>query len=652
MLSFSEHIAEIEEGINDPAIFKAVFLAGGPGSGKSFIVGKTGLTSLGFKVVNSDTAFERAMNQAGLVMNPDNIFSVDGQDIRTKAKELTAKQQMMYMKGRLGLVIDGTGRDAEKIIRQNEKLKELGYSTAMIFVNTDKETALRRNNERERKLDTKQISKMWDNVQRNVGKYQRAFKNRLIIVDNSDGKDYNKESTRAFRVMKKFAEGPPKNPIAQKWIKQQKERNEDYMEYHPKNNKKYRKLTPFQTESYKGLFLPEEKNTHMTHIEDKVLYGGVKGTREAINALRSIRDMLAGKSSTKMSVKWDGAPAIFCGEDPSDGKFFVAKKGIFAKNPKVYKSNADIDADTSGDLAEKLKLALKHLKNLGIKDVIQGDFLYSKQDLSKTKIDGKQYITFHPNTIVYAVEAGTEAAKRITKSQIGIVWHTTYKGKDFASMKASYGVKKIPSSPAVWSQDAELSGAGEATMNEKETKEVTSYLSTAGFLFNKVAGDTLRELEKNPELAQLIEQYNNTFVRAGQMLPDSKKHTARLIRWIENKYKKEMDKRKTAKGKQTQQDKLDTILKFFSPQNRVSLINMFDLQKNIVLAKLKLINRLNNISNIDAFVKTRNGYKTTGAEGYVAIDKLGGGAVKLVDRLEFSYNNFSANILKGWDKPR
>ena len=652
MLSFSEHIAEIEEGINDPAIFKAVFLAGGPGSGKSFIVGKTGLTSLGFKVVNSDTAFERAMNQAGLVMNPDNIFSVDGQDIRTKAKELTAKQQMMYMKGRLGLVIDGTGRDAEKIIRQNEKLKELGYSTAMIFVNTDKETALRRNNERERKLDTKQISKMWDNVQRNVGKYQRAFKNRLIIVDNSDGKDYNKESTRAFRVMKKFAEGPPKNPIAQKWIKQQKERNEDYMEYHPKNNKKYRKLTPFQTESYKGLFLPEEKNTHMTHIEDKVLYGGVKGTREAINALRSIRDMLAGKSSTKMSVKWDGAPAIFCGEDPSDGKFFVAKKGIFAKNPKVYKSNADIDADTSGDLAEKLKLALKHLKNLGIKDVIQGDFLYSKQDLSKTKIDGKQYITFHPNTIVYAVEAGTEAAKRITKSQIGIVWHTTYKGKDFASMKASYGVKKIPSSPAVWSQDAELSGAGEATMNEKETTEVTSYLSTAGFLFNKVAGDTLRELEKNPELAQLIEQYNNTFVRAGQMLPDSKKHTARLIRWIENKYKKEMDKRKTAKGKQTQQDKLDTILKFFSPQNRVSLVNMFDLQKNIVLAKLKLINRLNNISNIDAFVKTRNGYKTTGAEGYVAIDKLGGGAVKLVDRLEFSYNNFSANILKGWDKPR
>ena len=111
-------------------------------------------------------------------------------------------------------------------------------------------------------------------------------------------------------------------------------------------------------------------------------------------------------------------PAIFCGEDPTDGKFFVAKKGVFNKNPKVYKSNADIDADTSGDLAEKLKLAFKHLKNLGIKDVIQGDFLYSKQDLSKTKIDGKQYITFHPNTIVYAVEAGTEAANVLVSHRL------------------------------------------------------------------------------------------------------------------------------------------------------------------------------------------------------------------------------------------
>lgn len=141
----------------------------------------------------------------------------------------------------------------------------------------------------------------------------------------------------------------------------------------------------------------------MTHIEDKVIYGGVKGTRDAIMALRSLRDMLGGKHAGNVSVKWDGAPAVFCGTDPRDGRFFVAKKGIFNKSPKVYKSDADIDADTSGDLADKLKLALKYLPELGIKGVVQGDFLYSKSDIKTKKIDGKAYVTFHPNTIVYAV---------------------------------------------------------------------------------------------------------------------------------------------------------------------------------------------------------------------------------------------------------
>ena len=681
MISFAEHIKDIDEGINDPAIFKAIFLAGGPGSGKSFIVGKTGLTSLGFKVVNSDTAFERSLKQAGLEMNPDNIFSIKGQGIRDKAKELTAKQQGLYIKGRLGLVIDGTGRDSEKILKQKKMLERLGYSTAMILVNTDKETALKRNDARPRRLDPNVVGDMWNEVQRNLGQYQRAFKSRLTIVDNSDGVDYNKETLRAYRIMSKFANAEPMNPIAKKWIKTQKE---EYIaedkQLLAKIKKKYN-LTAKQLSYIATLpvpvlttilnnslsliqylvmsndtpftnFITEQKNTHMTHIEDKVLYGGVKGTREAINALRNIRDMLAGKSSSKISTKWDGAPAIFCGEDPRDGEFFVAKKGIFAKNPKVYKTNAEIDADTSGDLADKLKLALKYLKPLGIKQVIQGDFLFTKQDLSKEKIDGKQYLTFHPNTIVYAVELGTEAARVINSSKIGIVWHTTYTGSSFENMKASFGVKNPPMSKNVWGQDAMLTDASKATMNEKETAEVTQHLSTAGFLFNKIAGDTLRELEKNQKLAQTIEQFNNTFVRKGEIHGNSKAHTNKLIKFIEKKYKQRIDKRKTEKGKGRQRDKLDELLKFFSPQNKQSLENMFELQKQLVFAKLKLINRLNSISNIDAFVKTKKGYKTTGAEGYVAIDKLTGGAVKLVDRLEFSYNNFSPDILKGWDKPR
>jgi len=400
-------------------------------------------------------------------------------------------------------------------------------------------------------------------------------------------------------------------------------------------------------------FITEQKNTHMTHIEDKVLYGGVDGTRQAINALRELRDMLAGETKSKLSTKWDGAPAIFAGQDPSDGKFFVAKKGVFAKNPKVYKSNADITADISSpDLATKMKLALKHLPELGITGVIQGDFLFSKGDTKDETIDGEKYTTFHPNTIIYAIPY--DQAKEVRAAKIGIVWHTTYTGDSFESMRATYGVdvSKFRKSTNVWSQDAMLRDVSGATMNKTETAAVTKHLSDAGKLFNQISGTTLRELESKQHIAQLIEQYNNTFVRDQKVIPNSKLHVNRLIQWINTKFKKEMDKRKSEKGKLTQAQKLNDILKFFSASNKRSLVNMFELQKNIVLAKLKLINKLNSISSFDTFVQTKTGYKVkTGAEGFVAIDKLGGDAVKLVDRLEFSYNNFSPDILKGWEKP-
>jgi hypothetical protein len=400
-------------------------------------------------------------------------------------------------------------------------------------------------------------------------------------------------------------------------------------------------------------YIAEQKNTHMTHIEDRVLYGGVKGTREAIFALRDLRDMLGGVKGGNVSVKWDGAPAVFAGTDPTDGKFFVAKKGIFNKNPKVYKTNADIDEDTSGDLNKKLKEALKYLPALGIKGVVQGDFLFGPGDLSTTTIKGQKYVTFHPNTIVYAISADSDAAKLVRAAKIGIVWHTTYTGNSFESMRASYGVDvtKFKKSKNVWSQDAMLRDLTKYTMSASETEEVNANLSEIGKLFNQISGSTLRELESNRQLAQLIETYNNSFVRKGEIIRDTGRHVSGLISWIKSRYQKEIDARKTDKGKAAQQKKLDEILKFFSPANKQNLKKMFDLQKLIVLVKIKLINILNKLKKIDTFVKTKDGFKTTGHEGYVAIDKLGGDAVKIVDRLEFSYNNFSPNILKGWDKP-
>ena len=395
--------------------------------------------------------------------------------------------------------------------------------------------------------------------------------------------------------------------------------------------------------------MSEQKNTHMTHIEDKVLYGGVNGTREAIFALRDMRNMLSGHGGS-VSVKWDGAPAIFAGIDPSDKKFFVAKKGIFNKNPKVYKTPADIDADTSGDLAAKLKEALKHLPKLGIKGVVQGDFLFGPGDVKVKTIAGEKYATFHPNTIVYAVPI--EQASAVRAAKIGIVWHTTYTGKDFMSMRATYGVNvsQFRKSLAVWSQDAILTDVTKATMTKKETSDVNAILSKIGVLFNSISGTTLRTLEANQHLAQHIETFNNTYVRAGSIIGDTKEHTEKLIGWIRDKYQKEIDARKTAKGKSAQQAKLDELLEFFSEENKSSLVKMFELQKLIVDAKLRLINKLNELQSIDTFVRTNKGYKVTGAEGFVAVDKLSGSAVKLVDRMEFSYNNFSPDIVKGWQK--
>ena len=220
MINFKEH-SEIMEGVNDPSIFKAVFLAGGPGSGKSFIVGKTSLSALGFKIINSDINYERALTKAGLTMDPEDIMSAQGQALRDKAKAITGKKLERALEGRLGVVIDGTGKDYGKIKKSVEKLRGLGYAVHMIFVNTDLETALKRNDERPRSLPAADVESMWKSVQNNIGKFQGLFRNRLTVVDNSEGADIERSSLEAYKDIKAWAARPPENAIAQKWIKSQ-----------------------------------------------------------------------------------------------------------------------------------------------------------------------------------------------------------------------------------------------------------------------------------------------------------------------------------------------------------------------------------------------------------------------------------------------
>jgi len=244
-------------------------------------------------------------------------------------------------------------------------------------------------------------------------------------------------------------------------------------------------------------------------------------------------------------------------------------------------------------------------------------------------------------------------AKQVKAAKIGIVWHTSYSGSSFERMKASFNfdASKLKKSKNVFFQDAQLRDLTNYTMSKKDTDEVNALLSSAGRTFNKIAGSTLRQLESNPKLTQLIETHANSYIRAGQVPPDPKKRVQALIKFIQQRFKKEIDKRTSPQGKATQQKAMDDILSFFSNENKTNLEMVFELQRNIVLAKLKLINTLNKLGKVDTFLKTNKGYRVTGQEGYVAIDKLGGDAVKIVDRMEFSYANFSPDILKGWDTP-
>lgn len=215
MITFTE----LQEGVYDPNIFKAIFLAGGPGSGKSYVVRRT-TGGLGMKIVNSDDIYEKMLKDAGLEATPEDIYSDEGQEIRGRAKAVTKRMQGNFLQGRLGLIIDGTGKDYTKIANQVAGLKGIGYECSMIFVNTSLDTAQERNSQRSRTLPEKEVEAMWNGVQQNMGKFQRLFgASNMIIVDNNDaGEDvFNKVWKRIAMLIRKKVS----NPTAKRWISQE-----------------------------------------------------------------------------------------------------------------------------------------------------------------------------------------------------------------------------------------------------------------------------------------------------------------------------------------------------------------------------------------------------------------------------------------------
>ena len=208
---------QLQEGVYDPNIFNAIFLAGGPGSGKSYVVERS-TGGLGMKILNSDDIYERDLEKAGLdIGKPEDIFSDEGQEIRAKSKRLTKLRRDSWVDGRLGIVIDGTGKDLNKIGRQKKLLDQLGYETMMIFANTSLEIAQQRNKERRRTLPEKAVAEMWSQVQKNIGGFQQLFGSRnFIIVDNNDaGEDI---FAKVFKRIRGIVVRKPSKPQAKQWI--------------------------------------------------------------------------------------------------------------------------------------------------------------------------------------------------------------------------------------------------------------------------------------------------------------------------------------------------------------------------------------------------------------------------------------------------
>lgn len=401
--------------------------------------------------------------------------------------------------------------------------------------------------------------------------------------------------------------------------------------------------------SFKGFFT-KDKNTHLEHLEDDIINRGSAGGVNAINFLKSVRDMLAGNSGAKINttVKWDGAPAIICGVNPENGKFFVGTKSVFNVTPKINYTTADIRKNHSGAVAQKLSVCLNHLSSLNIKQILQGDLLFTN-DKKMAAIRGEKMITFTPNTITYAVQADSSIGKKIARAKMGIVFHTMYTGKDMKSLNASFGnVKGSGNSRVFVASAAYKDDSGSITFTKSELTKFDAQLRMAEGSLGR-ASKILDEMTKRAtdplSVGFRLKAFFNHYIRNNKGSMAKVAVLQDMFRdYYENVLKTEIDQRKTEKAKQKYRDILANGLKFIN-QNKSGLYMAIASHVTLGNAKNTLIQKMNQIQQIGHYIKTGTGYRVTAPEGYVAVDRVAG-AVKIVDRLEFSRANFT--LPKGW----
>ena len=400
--------------------------------------------------------------------------------------------------------------------------------------------------------------------------------------------------------------------------------------------------------SFKG-YQTKAKNKHLEHLEDQIIDNGSVGGKNAVNFLVAIRNMLKGSSSKKvnMTVKWDGAPAVICGINPENGKFFVGTKSVFNKTPKINYTNSDISKNHSGVLASKLRICLSQLKKIVTSGVYQGDLLFTSGDVKTATIDGESQYIFTPNTITYAMPTSSSIGRKIASAKLGIVFHTKYSGKTMQSLMAGFGTVRGGGGRSVYLASAgykDTSGSSKFTSSELSRfdgliRMAQGSLSKAGPMLNQMSSSD------STSVGYRLKTFFNSVIRNGTGgMGKVKTLQGQFREYYESFINAEISARKTTAGKQKFIQAKKDNLKFID-KNQTALY--FAIASHVSLANAKnfLVSKLSQIQSIGHFLKTSNGYRVTSPEGFVAVDRVAG-AVKLVDRLEFSRANFTMD--KDW----
>ena len=401
--------------------------------------------------------------------------------------------------------------------------------------------------------------------------------------------------------------------------------------------------------------ITENVNTHLTHLEDLSLFKGKKGAVEAIRFLKNLSTIVKGHSPKKFNVttKWDGSPAIVCGKDPADGKFFIGTKGVFAKKPKLNKSPKDIE-DNHADVGEndksalrgKLNTALQHLSKLNIQNVLQGDLMFTQGDLKERGFENKKYLTFKPNTITYAVPSDSELASKMRSAKVGIVFHTAYEGESLDKMSASFKVdiSDLNQTPDVWFDDAYIKDfSGMATMTAQESEAVENaiadaqkHLNSSGNAFEFLDGsDAGNDLKIN------IAANMNANIKQNSIQQDPEQFFNQFIADYTRRAEEKIAQLKTGREGPAGQRRLNALqigLNYLNT-NKSNMMNFYALWLKLGAIKDVLYKKLSNIKAIDSFEEVDGELKVRDPEGFVAVDHIGT-AVKVVDRLDFSRKNF------------